>query len=143
MGVLVTAAVVIAVAVAGLASLLFLVSPSQGQLGCEPQVAANETTTYPNVTLLSNRYIPSEYGPELIGEVMNVGNSTAYPVWMNAYFYDRNHELVGYQTTSAVPSTMEPGDRSAFRYGISSGSVIEKETATYELLAEWTDNTSC
>jgi hypothetical protein len=120
-------------------------SSVQGKLGeeCRPQLPANDTTRFANITLLSDTYIPDEFSPQLIGEVMNNGNGTTYPVTMSVFFYDKNHDIIGYMADLAQPESIEPGNRSAFLFNIVSGSIIENETTSYELLAEWREVATC
>ena len=136
----------IAVATTVILALSSFVFPLKAQV-CEPQMAANETSEFANITLLSDRYIPDVYSSALLGEVTNNGNGTALIVYMNAYFYDKNHELIGFLTTTTDPLTVGPGERSAFKFDIYDGSVIESViengTATYELLTTWTDDLTC
>lgn len=90
----------------------------------------------PYLVLTSQKLKKASYGyRDLVGQVKNIGNSTAEFVKITLNTYDKNGDLIGTDMTYANPNTLKAGQKSSFT--ISSSTDNFKGMKYYELSLQW------
>ena len=98
----------------------------------------SEESGLAEIVLLSQKLKKASFGyRDLIGQVKNIGNSTAESIKIHLSVYDKDAALIGSEYTYADISDLKPGQKSAFT--IMSDSDNFKGMDYYEISLEWSN----
>jgi hypothetical protein len=89
------------------------------------------------IVLLSQKMKTSSYTKNIIGQVKNIGNSSAEYIEIGATAYNKNGEIIGTGSGYTNADTLKPGQKSTFEVSLWKDDF--KGMKSYELSLEWQD----